>query len=186
MSLQNWVLWATVGVVGCVAVYGATNRPAIVDGTKVDVNAIAEAVLSEVEGNLGSASSPSVVDGCMEVNGVSLCTFSQKFSAASTTCSFRNRGVASSTLIKATARVLNPQGSTLAFEFGKAATAFATTTSLGYYTGITGGTTIQASTTVTSFTDAAYNFTSTDFLNIKAGSTTFSGTGVCTAMFMSI
>lgn len=136
----------------------------------------------------GSASSPSIVDGCMDVNGVSICAYSQQFTNASTTCSFSPK-LASSTLIHAAATVINPRGGTFAVEIGKARTAYATTTQFAYFSGVNvGGTfSVHASSTglLLGERDSAKNFTQGDYLNVKVGSTTFSGTGKCSSLFMS-
>ena len=49
MTLQNWSLLVAGVVVVAGLWYGATHPKAIIDATKVDVNAIAQAVLSKVE-----------------------------------------------------------------------------------------------------------------------------------------
>lgn len=139
-----------------------------------------------IERVVGSASSPSVVGGCMDVNGVSHCYFSQRLNFGSTTCAFKAPAGASSTLEYATINVTDAKGSNFDVEFGKGNTAFATTTSLGY-AGIqtAAGFTAYASTTPVDLSDPTIVFNPADFLNVKIGSTTPSSLmkGRCTAVF---
>jgi len=144
--------------------------------------------VTQVIKELGSASSPSIVDGCMELGagGPTLCSYKVSMRAASTTCSFLTT-IASSTLIRAVARVEKPYGGTFDLEFGKSANVMSTTTSLGYFTGITSGITLQASTSPLAFINSPTNFTAGQYLNVKIGTTSVSNiSGTCTAMFMSI
>ena len=138
---------------------------------------------------VGASSGPSIIDGCMDVNGTQVCAVTKAFSAASTTCSFPIR-LASSTLVRATARATNLQGDTLFVGWGKAQNAFSTTTGLGEAVGVTGGTFVASSTPQGTYTPSSKNpashFTAGDFLNFKVGSTSFSGTGVCSVLYMSI
>lgn len=87
---------------------------------------------------VGSASSPSVVGGCMEVNGVTSCYDSQVPRAATSTaitnatfCSFKIQ--ATSTLVVATLKGTN-DGYANTFEIGMANDHLATTTRLGWLT----------------------------------------------------
>ena len=141
--------------------------------------------------NLGGSSAPSNIgDGCLDMGGTFLCLLSESFSPASTTCSFPMRNLASSTLVKASARIYDNRGDTFGVEWGKAANAFSTTTSLGYSQSFTTGSFLASSTPEFGFgptgKNIASNFTATDFLNFKVGSTSFSGKGVCSALYMSI
>ena len=145
-----------------------------------------------VEIPAGSASSPSIIDGCMELGagGPTLCTYRVAMTNASSTCSFKTV-MASSTLIRAVARTTNVQGGTFDLEFGKAVTAFATTTSLGYAASVAAGTTVTASSSpanVDNGANAPYNFSAGNYLNVKIGTTTVSSglRGTCTALFLSI
>lgn len=82
---------------------------------------------------LGSASSPSIVGGCMELNGITKCYSTSGFSQASTTlCSIRTPG-ATSTLQYAGASITTASTSALQFEWGKSTVPDATTTPLGIY-----------------------------------------------------
>jgi hypothetical protein len=138
---------------------------------------------------LGTASSPSVINGCLEVNGQTKCYYSQKMTFASTTCSFRAPQLGSSTLEYAAINLTNRGGGTFDGEWGKAFnSANATTTSLGYAGAVitTGGDFyISASTTPITLTDGATKFAITEYLNFKIGSTVPStlSSGACTAVF---
>mgnify|MGYP001581454586 CR=1 FL=1 len=131
MSLQNWVL----GVAGVVVVfglwYGATHPKAIIDATKVDVNAIARAVLDQVQSEdptVGSVTGPDSVFPCETHNGVQRC-FTQKAlkTATSTVCAIQTP-TATSTIVSSTV-VVNVGTSTATTWFiSKGTTAFSSTT----------------------------------------------------------
>lgn len=145
---------------------------------------------SNGEQSFGAASAPALNNGCLDMGGGSfLCTVSQAFKPnASTTCAIKS-GLASSTLVRATARVINPRGGTFDLEIGKSATIMATTTSLGRLASIAIGTTVTASSSPQAGYAGAqspFNFNAGDILNFKVGSSTHNITGVCSAMFMSI
>src|SRR3990167_10335969 len=82
---------------------------------------------------LGSASSPSVVGGCMDVNGVQHCYYGQKMTTASTTCSFPLHNSASTTVLSAAATITNARGGLYSAAWGIGINPYATTTSLGYF-----------------------------------------------------
>lgn len=146
---------------------------------------------SVIEQVVGSASSPSVVDGCMEVNGVTTCSYSQGMKLASTTCSFKAPALASSTLISASASWTDLAGGGYSAEWGKAFnSAFATSTTLGNLNTLataSGDYYFSASTTAATQNEASTNFATTDYLNLKLGSTSPSALtlrgGKCTAVF---
>ncbi len=134
----------------------------------------------------GASSGPALIGGCMDVNGVMLCAYSQSFAQASTTCSFRTE-IASSSLIRATAQVINARGGTYDIEFGKSTNQYSTTTTLGNVSGIDAGITVVSSTTPAKvYASAPFNFTVGEYLNIKLGSSSPTVTGKCSALFMSI
>ena len=134
----------------------------------------------------GNASSPSLIDGCLDFGNSLYCQYSQGMKNASTTCSFRSP-TASSTLVFASAQVRNAFGGTFAVEFGKSSSVMATTTSLGYITSVTGGTTIIASSTSNNGGESlSQNFTSAQYLNIKVGSSSPTIAGNCVAAFLTL
>ena len=127
---------------------------------------------------VGSSSGPAVVDGCMEVNGVTTCSYKQTTAIASTTCAFRSPA-ATSTLLSAVANVrVSSIGALMQYEWGKSALKNATTTSLGLDS-IAGGAqgTLNASTTVAqglATTDVARTTTiaPNSYIALKIGSST--------------
>lgn len=129
-----------------------------------------------VEKVVGSASSPSVVGGCMDINGVTECHYRQAMKRASTTCAFKAPANASSTLMYATAFFTESAAGAYSLEWGKAFnSAFATTTSLGNLNtavAANGDYVFSASTTPTTQIDPAQAIASTDWVNLKLGSTT--------------
>ena len=143
---------------------------------------------------LGSASSPSVNGGCMEVEGITRCYKTSAMAQASTTCSFRSPTQASSTLVSAVGRITNAQGGAFDVEWGKAVATQATTTSLGraLIAAATGQATAVASTSPvqtlaagTSMVDSAGVFAPGTWVNMKIGSTSVSSSfrGTCAATF---
>lgn len=138
---------------------------------------------------VGSASSPSVVGDCMEVNGVSTCFYSQRLALASTTCSVRVPFEAE--LVSATANVAAAPLGTTQYEFGLAATAFATTTSLGRGVIASGaqGSLVASTTQVNTghIVDQTTVLTAGSFVNLKVGTSTPTGqTGVCNVVLRKI
>jgi hypothetical protein len=89
-------------VIGVVAVLGVVLG--LIGLPSNDVNTIKQVATEVVKQNLGNASSPSVVDGCQEINGVTKCYRSVKMATATTTvCSLRSPRQATSTLVSFTA-----------------------------------------------------------------------------------
>jgi hypothetical protein len=132
MTLQNWVLWGAVAVVGAVALYGASHPKAVIDATKVDVNAIAQAVLQKVQGNLGAVSGPDSSFPCESHNGVTTCFAQQKLRQATTTvCAFKSPAATSTLMTGSGVKFSVSSSSAITVNLAKAATPFATTTSLG-------------------------------------------------------
>lgn len=132
---------------------------------------------------LGSASSPSVVGNCMEVNGVTNCFYSQRMANASTTCSFKP--AATSTLVAFGAKITNSYSGSYGVELAKSATAYSTTTRLGYEaTGIAAGN--QNTIVASSSLGAAQVFGPNDFANVKFGSSSPTVQGTCSAVFQVI
>lgn len=132
MSLQNWVL----GIAGVVVVaglwYGATHpRATIVDSSKVDVQAIAQAVYNKVSSDvkdLGSSTGPDSFFPCENHNGVTTC-FSQKplTLATSTPCSLRSPA-ATSTLLSTSLQITTGTSTATSWFLSTSTSAFATTT----------------------------------------------------------
>ena len=135
----------------------------------------------------GSASSPSVVNGCMEINGLTECRYGTRMvTNASTTCAFRSPS-ATSTLVRAAATVTNLYGGTFDLEFGKAATIMATTTSLGIVTSAVLNSTIVASSTPVNGGELLTQiFPPNYWLNVKVGSSSPTIAGYCSAVFQTL
>lgn len=140
-----------------------------------------------VERVVGSASSPSVNGGCMDVNGMNLCSYRTGMTAASTTCSFRT--AASSTLMYAAVHVVTAPGA-FDIEFGKSDNLMSTTTSLGKQSVANKATpTVLASSTPVAGGDAVSQFFNAgQYLNIKLASSSVSSlvSGTCSAVFWQI
>lgn len=140
-------------------------------------SAVADAV--EQIKTFGSASSPSVVGGCMDINGVTRCYASQtQFnSASSTLCSLRSPRVASSSvLVSATYSVRTGTSTAIVYNFGKSSTPSATTTVLGNpileaAAAVSGQ--VVATSTGASMLD--WKFTDGQYLNLKIGGDIGSG-----------
>lgn len=107
MNYKDWSLVGALAVTMVIAVMGLSNPAAqtVVDGSKVDVGAIANSVYNQVEQKLGSASSPSVVSGCMDVNGVKTCSFGQVLRTATNTPCIIKSPAATSTLVRSGVRI---------------------------------------------------------------------------------
>lgn len=177
MDTKYWILVAAIGVVGVVALLGL-SRPEPV--TKV---------VETIKEQLGAASSPAVVEGCMEISGGKLCTYGQKMTNASTTCSFKLPSTASTTLVAAAASITNSFGGGFGVEWGRGATAYATTTSLGYRPGaIASGDkgTFTASTTPLDMEDEDFVLAPGGYLNFKIGSTSPTIAGYCYAQVLNL
>lgn len=136
---------------------------------------------------LRSASSPSVVNGCMEVSGVTTCYYRQAFAAASTTCAFAAPDIGSSTLVYAGANWTETDAPSTVAEWGIGNTAYATTTSLGGTTavGANGDYTVTASTTAVNILEDIRVVSQVNFVNFKVGSSSPAGRtgGFCSAIF---
>lgn len=131
----------------------------------------------------GSATSPSVINGCQEINGTTICDYGSAFTTASTTCAFKLPS-ATSTLQSAAARIANPQGTANIGEWGYSRTdSFSTTTSLGFaLISATLQTIIVASSTGTTNLNPVNALPPGGWLVFKTGSTTPTGvTGRCSA-----
>ena len=177
MDTKYWGLVAALVVIGVISILGL-SRPEPV--TKV---------VETIKEQLGAASSPAVVEGCMDINGGKLCTYGQKMTNASTTCSFKLPTVASSTVVAAAASITNSFGGGFAVEWGHAVTAYATTTSLGYRVGaIASGDkgTFTASTTPLDMEDEDFVIAPSRYLNFKIGSTSPTISGYCYAQVLNL
>lgn len=137
--------------------------------------------------SLGSASSPSVVNGCQNINGVTVCFYNQAMRAASTTCSFKTPS-ATTTLVAAAAKVTNSYGSSFDVQWGKAADAYSTTTSLGHGAGVSSGDvgTFVATSTFTDIENPTTVLAPNTYLNFKIGSSSPTVNGSCSAQLMVI
>lgn len=92
-------------------------------------------VKTVVERVVGSASSPSVLDGCMDVNGVTKCYKSSGLNQASTTiCSFKSPSATSTLDIKSGVKITTGTTTAIALEIGKSTVYDATTTRISYVT----------------------------------------------------
>ena len=169
MSLKDYAL----GIVGVLAVVALVL---VLNPTKIE------------RPPLGSASSPSVIDGCMEINGVMKCWQQQAMRAATTTvCAFNIGKYGTSTLLFAS--VAQDLASTSIVTLAKANTEFATTT-IVFEESVTANTqpvTVVLATSTGSANAAKYTFgagVGADWLvvGIAAGATTLDGPdGVCQA-----
>lgn len=145
------------------------------------------AEITKVVENLGTASSPALVNGCEDKNGLTSCFYTQAMKEASTTCAFKSP-TSTSTLeyAVATVRTANVNGA-FDLEWGKANTAFATTTTLGYGgVLVTDGNqvTLIASTTAIDLSDPARVIAPNQWVNLKVGSSTPDNlTGECAVLF---
>ncbi len=143
-------------------------------------------IVDRVE-NLGSASSPSVDGGCMNVNGIMDCFYRTNPISASTTCSIKSPS-ASSTLEHASLVLSSiPTGDTQ-WGIGQSASRFATTTAIVAHYDVASGAqvAIVATTTVTALTDGVV--APNTYINFKLATTTatYTGwqpTGRCEALF---
>ena len=137
--------------------------------------------------DLGSASSPSVNGGCMDVNGVTTCYASMKANTASTTpCALRAPTMATSTLVAGSYRVASTSATATYVEIGKSVTAFATTTSLGT-TNIAANVqaTINATTTPTAMNDDKTVFTPGAYFVVKVANAAYTQLGgTCNAKWI--
>lgn len=128
--------------------------------------------------SFGNSSSPSVIDGCMEVNGEMTCyNRSIARTATNTPCAFRSPA-ATSTLRFGAYKISSTSAATLVLDIGKATTPFATTTSLGSaavaadaqgtYLASTTPSGVAAGQTIL---DAAWVFAPSTYFVVKVGGT---------------
>ena len=135
----------------------------------------------------GSASSPSVVGGCMDIDGITLCYKRQALlTATSTPCSIKSPA-ATSTLVRAAMKVASTSASATYIEFGKSTTPYATTTSLGIATlgANAQGTAVASSSTAWAGVDGPIVFSPNTYLVVKTAGNTQIG-GVCQGTFEAI
>ena len=134
--------------------------------------------VNAVDQVLGSASSPSVVGGCLDVNGVVKCSFSQGAMMASTTCAFPLPS-ATTTLTFLDLRVASSSRGATTIEFGKAVARMATTTLFGTAYVLADGAqgTINASTTLNSAIDGTVVMAPNNWVNVKTGGGIVGGNG---------
>ncbi len=140
------------------------------------------------EPKLGSASSPSVINGCMEINDTTVCYYGSAWAVASTSCQFKLPSATSS--VTFAAAYPKTMGGTANFgEWGYSKDVMSTTTSLGSGTiSATVQTVISASSspgwTVNNVTAM---LPPGGYLVFKQGSTTPTGvTGRCSASVQTI
>lgn len=173
MTLNKWAIGAF-AVVALLALYAVFIKPST----------------TFVTNELGSASSPSVVNGCMEVNGQNLCFYSQRMANASTTCSFRAQ--ATSTVVSAAAKVTNAFGGSFDVAWGTSVSPNATTTSLGYKIAAIAsdqGTFVATSSLYApggTIEDPTTVLGPGQYLNFKVGSTSPTVQGSCSAILQII
>lgn len=165
MTLKDWSLTVGLAIVGFVAVLGL-NGPTTI-----------------VEKIIGSASSPSVIDGCMEVNGHTRCYNTRSMNTATTTpLAIRSPQTGTSTLaLSAGCRFTVASTSAKQVRFARATTGFATTTYLfGGATTANGTEAVIATTTTNDFVFAPGQYL---VMSMVGGTGTDSPTGKCNAVF---
>jgi hypothetical protein len=139
---------------------------------------------------LGGSSSPSIVGGCTEIEGVRTCYRKSSLAIATTTvCALKSPIDATSTLRRALVRFSVGSTTASTVYVSKAATAFATTTSLGYYAlAANAQGTFQATTTSATILDQNGIFAPGTYLvvGMAGGTGTFSPTGACEAIWDTI
>lgn len=168
---NKFIFWG-VGFIAVLALFVSLSRP----GT----------ITERVVESLGGASSPAVVDGCMEVNGVTTCSYQQSMRNASTTCAFKAPIDRKSVLIHSSVSVTDIFGGSYYVEFGKDTKIDATTTSLTVSGVISAAATVIASTSPAASTNPGIVFAAGSFLNIKLASSSPTVTGTCTAVFQKL
>lgn len=140
---------------------------------------------------LGSASSPSIVNGCMEVNGVLQCSYKAAMTNSSTTCAFKLPN-ATTTLQSFVAHFSNPTGAFIT-EMGvgpQIAGAAATTTQIAELTPTVNGRaqTLSATSSMgiapNELTD--YLLPPNQFLTVRVGSSSPTLAGTCAAVVFGI
>ncbi len=141
------------------------------------------------EPTFGASSAPSLVNGCLELNGTTECFYGSAWAqAASTSCSFKLPG-ATTTLQFAAAQVRNQQGTANYGEWGWSYGIMATSTSLGGGAiSATLNTVIVASSTGNSPNNVnpVYVLPPGGYLTFKQGSTTNTQVGRCSAQVQTI
>ena len=111
------------------AVFGGVALLIVVLGLSIIKPTI---VVNAVNSVLGSASSPSVIGGIMEVEGVQTLYKSSGFNSASTTiCSFKSPA-ATSTLAFGSVKISTATSTAIVLEMGKSTSYAATTTRISY------------------------------------------------------
>ena len=145
----------------------------------------------QVQKELG-AQPQQVTDGdCLFSQGTRICTYTQKMSNASTTCSFKSP--AASSTVEAFATFTNTYGGSFDVAWGKSTSAYATTTSLGYKAAAIAsgdlGTFVASSSDQllalsTTMEDPASIIAPSTYVNFKVGSSSPTLAGKCTATFI--
>jgi len=170
----------------------------IIIGIAVVLSVVLSGILTKpvqtvVERTVGSASSPSVIDGCMDVNGMVTCSYSTATTltsvgvASSTACSFRSPS-ATSTLVYASYKVASTSATATYLEIGKGTSYFSTTTLLasGTISADVKGTFYTVATTTSSggsTVDGAFTITPSNWVVFRTGGSLQTG-GVCKAEFI--
>lgn len=175
MEIKNIIVSAVAAfVVSLVAVWGFAPD--------------AQVVTQTVEKQYGALSGPDIISPYLNWGGVRTWNYSMAMNPASTTCSFRSPA-STSTLLFAGARVASSTLVAHDAEWGKAITAFATTTSFGEHRSIASGVqyTVLASTTINSQVDGTVVFAPNTYLNLKVGAwSAASPVGNCYAQFVEL
>lgn len=159
----------------------------------VGVTKTPEVVYNTVE-KFGSASSPSVVDGCMDINGVETCRYEAKMKTATTTlCAFRAPASATSTLERAVVQFNHASSSAVVVYIAKAVSPFATTTNIVTEPlGAAAKGTLVLNATTTLDMDAATVFAPGTYLNVGiqggdiGGMTGLAPDGLCQAVWQPV
>lgn len=173
--MKNALISAGVSVLVVVLGFFALNKPVV------------------VEQIVGSASSPSVINGAMEINGVTTYFYSSKMANASTTCSQRSPRNATTTLRYAAAKFTNTYGGSFDVQWGTDPnSAFATTTSFGYKAAAIAsgdvGSFVASTSPLSTATleDPYYLLAPGTWVNFKIGSSSPTLAGTCSWEFESI
>lgn len=131
-----------------------------------------------VETIIGSASSPSVVDGCMDVNGVTKCYRARDVRTSSSTICSMKSPTSTSTLLTASLNTRTGSSTALIYEFGRSTLPDATTTRIGSAFVGAGQVTIVASSTAS----ATNVFAPNTYLNVKYGGNDCVDGGACNTL----
>ena len=168
MSINNWVVSLLVVAVAGIGAYTFT-RPAPAPQSPP----------------LGSASSPSVIDGCIEVEGVTKCYRKMKMAAATTTvCALKAPTIATSTLTSLTVDATVSSTTATTVTIAKANSGFATTTLIGNqvaFAALAQFTVVASTTVAQGITGTATTFNPGQYavVGFSGGTGTFSPTGTC-------